>query len=217
MSVNRIARITFAVIGLSVAMIATSDARIRPRVVATTRQFDTEEGANLYFGLGVQDYEIMDADYDGLNQLDDGGAFMLGGSYGVARGTSLFLEIAASEHPTALGDHVYGTGMVGAKFAPNSRNSNQWQPYGKLSFGAMFLFEDGSRRPCECDISYTGPAASIAFGLDRFVSPTVALFGEFGFTAGLLDVQYVDYDEYELADDIDVTSGRVQFGLRFRL
>lgn len=217
MSVNRVARITFAVIGFSMAMISTSDARIRPRTSPHAGSFDSEEGISLYVGLGNQDYKIMDADYDGLDQLDDGGALLIGGSAGVAPGASLFIEIAASEHPTTLGDHIYGTAMAGGKFAPNSRNGNAWQPYGKLSVGAMFLEESDSRRHCNCDISYVGPAIGLAFGLDKFVSPSVALFGEIGITAGLLNTQFVEYDEYELADDIDVTSGRVQFGLRFRL
>ena len=139
MSVFRSMRIAFAAVGITIALIATSDARIRPRAPLPTRTFDSEEGVSLYFGLGAQDYEIMDADYDGLDQLDDGGALLIGGSAGVAPGASLFVEIAASEHPTTLGDHIYGTAMAGGKFAPNSRHGRQWQPYGKLSLGAMFL------------------------------------------------------------------------------
>lgn len=217
MSARRSIKIAFATMGFTLAMLATSDARIRPRTAPPARNFDSEEGVSLYVGLGSQDYEIMDADYDGLDQLDNGGALLIGGSAGVAPGASLFIEIAASEHPTTLGDHIYGTAMAGGKFAPNSRNGNAWQPYGKLSVGAMFLEESDSRRQCDCEVSYVGPAIGLAFGLDKFVSPTVALFGEVGFTAGLLNTQFVEYDEYELADDIDVTSGRVQFGLRFRL
>jgi hypothetical protein len=204
-------------VGFTLALIATSDARIRPRTAPLALSFDSEEGISLYLGLGSQGYEILDTDYDGLDQLDDGGALLIGGSAGVAPGASLFVEIAASEHSTTLGDHIYGTAMAGGKYAPNSRNGNEWQPYGKLSVGAMFLEESDSRHHCDCNVSYVGPAIGFAFGLDKFVSPSVALFGEVGLTAGLLNTQFVEYDEYELADDIDVTSGRVQFGLRFRL
>jgi hypothetical protein len=217
MSVSQSIRVAFAVTGFTLAMIATSDARIRPRTALPTRSFDSEEGISLYFGLGTQDYEVMDTDYDGLDQLDDGGALLIGASAGVGPGASLFVEVAASEHPTTLGDHIYGTAMVGGKFAPNSRHGKQWQPYGKLSLGAMFLEESDSRHHCDCDVSYAGPAIGLAFGLDKFVSPSVALFGEVGLTAGLLNTQFVEYDEYELSDEIDMTSGRLQVGLRFKL
>ncbi len=214
-------RIVLTTVVFCVATTATTDARIRAREVPMTRPGNSEEGVSLYGGLGIQDYEIEDIDYEGLSQLDDGGSFLLGAGVGVSQGTSLYLELAASEHPTIYGDHVFGTGMVGVKFAPNSRNVRQCQPYGKLGLGAMFLFQDrtwfhnGSHH--RDDISYTGPAIGMALGIDQFVGDRVALFGEVGLNAGFLDKQFVDYDEYELIDDIDVTSARVQFGMRFRL
>lgn len=67
------------------------------------------------------------------------------------------------------------------------------------------------------DNSYVGPTVGIALGIDHFIGRRTAIFGEVGMTSGQLDTRIINDEEFELADDTDVTSGRVQFGLRLRL
>ena len=52
---------------------------------------------------------------------------------------------------------------------------------------------------------------------DWFISRRTALFGEVGLLFGKFDRIAIDGDDYDLADDIGVSSGRVLFGIRFRL
>jgi len=222
MRVTRSLQIAAAVTGFCLAMIATSDARIRKGSEAA-RASDgySQRGIQLYAGFGGQNYEIEDLDYAGLDQLDGGGSFFLGLGIGIDPKLSLYFEGNASEHPTALGDVVFGTGMVGVKYTPNTGHRHMWQPYGKLALGGMFLFDDESpyriHNRHNDDNGFVGPAASITLGIDHFIGRRTAIFGELGLTAGQLETRIIDDYEYELRDDIDVTSGRVQFGLRFRL
>ena len=218
---NRSIKIAAIVTGFCLAMMATADARIRKNDLVDSHNDFTQRGVQLYAGFGAQDYEIEDMDYAWLNQLEDGGSFFFGVGVGIDRGLSLYFEGNASEHPTQLGDVVFGTGMVGVKYAPNSGHRHMWQPYGKVALGGMFLFEDESpykiRDRHSDDNGYLGPAAGIALGIDHFIGRRTAIFGEIGMTSGQLDTRIIDDEEFELQDDIDVTSGRVQFGLRFRL
>lgn len=221
MIVSRSLKIAVAVAGFCLAMAATSDARIRKGELVDPHKDYTQRGFQLYAGFGAQGYEIEDADYSALDQLDDGGSFFFGAGLGLDRGVSLYFEGNASEHPTQLGDVVFGTGMVGLKYAPNSGHRHLWQPYGKFALGGMFLFEDESayeiRDRHDNDTGYMGPAVGIAFGVDHFIGRRTAIFGELGLTSGQLDKRVINDEEFDLVDDIDVTSGQVQFGLRFRL
>lgn len=221
MHVTRSLQIAMVTTGLCLAMIATSDARIRRGGGSTpARDGYTQRGVQLYAGFGAQNYKIEDIDYAGLDQLDDGGSFFLGVGVGLDPKFSLYFEGTASEHPTEIGDMVFGTGMVGVKYTPNTGHRHTWQPYGKVAVGGMFLFEDESHYRIHDhydDNGFMGPAVGIAFGLDHFVGRRTAIFGELGLTAGVLDTRIINDYEYELRDDIDVTSSRIQFGLRFRL
>lgn len=221
MLTNRRIGILLATTGFCLAFIGSADARIRQRDLVDPHKDYTQRGFQLYAGFGAQGYEIEDADYSALDQLDDGGSFFFGAGLGLDRGVSLYFEGTGSEHPTAIGDVVFGTGMVGIKYAPNSGHRHMWQPYGKFALGGMFLFEDDSpyhvRNRHDDDNGYVGPAVGIALGIDHFIGRRTAIFGEVGLTSGQLDTRVIDDEEFELADDIDVTSGRVQFGLRFRL
>ena len=127
MPFNRSLKIA-AITGFCLAMIATADARIRKNDLVDSHKDYTQRGVQLYAGFGAQDYEIEDMDYAGLNQLEDGGSFFFGVGVGIDRGLSLYFEGSASEHPTQLGDFVFGTGMVGVKYAPNSGHRHMWQP-----------------------------------------------------------------------------------------
>lgn len=219
MSVNQSMRVAFAAAGFCMAMVATADARIRKSELVDPERDYTQRGFQIYAGLGGQDYEVEDADYAALDQLDDAGAFFLGLGLGVSDNVSLYLEGNASEHPTLIGDQVFGTALVGIKYAPNSGHRNRWQPYGKFGLGGMALLEDDSHNGHHHDDAngYIGPAASLALGVDHFIGRRTAIFGEIGVTSGQLDTRVIDDQEYELMDEIDVTSSRIQFGLRFRL
>ncbi len=222
MRVTRFLQIAAIAIGLSSVMIATSEARIRRGGESTpARDGYSQRGVQLYAGFGGQNYEIEDIDYAGLDQLDDGGSFFLGVGIGLDPKFSLYFEGNASEHPTEIGDVVFGTGMVGVKYTPNTGHRNKWQPYGKVALGGMFLFEDEPHFRIHDhyndDNGFMGPAASVALGIDHFIGRRTAIFGELGLTAGQLDTRVIDDYAYELRDDIDVTSSRIQFGLRFRL
>jgi hypothetical protein len=221
MSNTRWIKIAAAVVGFCLAMAATSEGRIRKSELVDPHKDYTQRGFQLYLGFGAQDYEIEDADYGELEQLDDGASIFFGASIGLDRGVALFFEGTGSEHPTPMGDVVFGTGMIGIKYAPNSGYRHQWQPYGKFALGGVFLYEDESpykvRDRYDDDNGYAGPAVGIALGSDYFIGRRTAIFGEIGLTSGKLDKRVIDDEEYELADDIDVTSGRIQFGLRFRL
>jgi hypothetical protein len=221
MPVNRSLNLAVAAASLTLALAATSDARIRQRDLEDSHKDYTQRGVQIYAGFGAQEYEVEDIDYADLDQLDDGGAFFFGVGLGLDRGVSLYFEGTASEHPTLTGDVVFGTGMIGVKYAPNSGHRHLWQPYGKFALGGMFLFEDESpykfRDRHDDDNGYMGPAVGIALGIDHFIGRRTAIFGEIGLTSGQLDTRVIDDEEFDLVDDIDVTSGRIQFGLRFRL
>jgi hypothetical protein len=222
MHFTRSLQISAAVAGLFLAMFATSDARVRRGSdAAPGRDGYSQRGVQLYAGFGGQNYEVDDNDYAGLDQLDDGGSFFLGVGIGLDPKLSLYFEGNASEHPTELGEVVFGTGMVGVKYTPNTGHRHTWQPYGKVALGGMFLFEDESpyriHNHHHDDNGFVGPAASVALGIDHFIGRRTAIFGELGLAAGQLDTRVIDDYEYELRDDIDVTSSRIQFGLRFRL
>lgn len=214
--------IAIASLTLGMAMTTASDARIRRgEIVERERGYD-QRGIQVYAGFGMQNYEVEDYDYQELDQLDDGGSFFLGVGLGLSRTVSIYLEGSASEHPTPLGDVMFGTGMVGVKIAPNPGYRHKWQPYGKLALGGMFLYEDdpyygGFAHHHDDDNGYMGPAVGIALGVDHYLSSRTAIFGELGLTSGQLDTRVIEDEEYDLVDDIDVTSGRIQFGLRFRL
>lgn len=219
MSANQSVKLVLAVAGFCLAMVATADARIRKSELADPHKDFTQRGFQIYAGLGGQDYEVEDADYAALDQLDDAGSFFLGVGLGISDKASLYLEGNASEHPTLIGDQVFGTALVGIKYAPNSGHSHRWQPYGKFGLGGMALLEDDSHHGHHHDDAngYIGPAASLALGVDHFIGRRTAIFGEIGVTSGQLDTHVIDDQEYELMDEIDVTSSRIQFGLRFRL
>ncbi len=221
MVVHRSLRVAAVVIGLCLAMVATSEARIRRGEHEESRSGYTQRGLHIYAGLGSQGYEIEDADYDGLNQLDDGGAFSIGAGLGLSQKVSIYLEGTGSEHSTPSGDVVFGTGMLGIKYTPNTGHRHLWQPYGKFALGGIFLFEDESpyrvHDHYNDDYGYMGPAVGVAIGVDHYIGSRTALFGEFGVTSGQLDTRVINDHEFELYDDIDLTSARVQFGLRFRL
>lgn len=221
MLIGRSFHLSLVATGICLAMVATSDARIRQTGLVDSHRDFTQRGVQIYAGFGGQGYEIGDHDYAGLNQLDGGGSFFLGLGIGLDRGLALYLEGNASKHPTPTGDFVFGTGMVGIKYAPNTGPRHRTQPYGKLGLGGMILLEDDApynvRHHHSGNYGYAGPAIGVAVGLDHFVGRRTAIFGELGLTAGQLDTRIIDDHEFDLMDDIDVTSGRVQFGLRFRL
>lgn len=116
---------------------------------------------------------------------------------------------------------TFGFGQIGLKYAPNSGYRHLWQPYGKLSFGGLYLFEDQSayalRRHHDGDNGYVGHSVGMALGVDRFIGRRTALFAEAGLTTGALDTRVIDGHNSNLADDVAITSGRLQFGFRFRL
>ncbi|MEW5702818.1 MAG: hypothetical protein AB1792_11405 [Candidatus Zixiibacteriota bacterium] len=210
---------------IAVAMVtltsATADARIRYRDLRDPNMDYTQKGFQIYAGLGGQSYTIDDDDYDYLDELDSDGSFFFGLALGIDRSISLFFEGNGSEHNTPQGDMTFGYGHFGIKYAPNSGYRHLWQPYGKVSFGGVFLWEDQTRYAMrhrhEDDNGYFGPSVGLALGIDKFIGRRTALFAEVGMLSGQLDTRVINDDDYELADDIAITSGRVQFGLRFRL
>ncbi len=210
-------------IGLAVLlMIATSaDARIRHRDLRDPGRDNTQRGFQLYAGFGGQGYEIKDRDYDFLRELDSDGMFFLGAAIGLDRDLALYLEGGASEHLTPIGPVDFGHVQLGLKYAFKTGYRNPWQPYGKASVGAIALNERYTDRYSpyydDDDNGYVGPSFGLGFGIDRFISRRAAIFGEVGFLFGRFDHRVIDGREYDLYDDVGVSSGRLQFGLRLRL
>jgi hypothetical protein len=207
-----------AVLAVLVAAVP-SEARIKYKHLTDPRRDYTQRGFQLYLGFGGQGYEIRDRDYEFLDELDSDGMFFFGAALGVDRGTALYFEVTGSEHDTPLGHKVFGYGHVGVKYAPNTGYRHPWQPYGKASFGAVYLAEN-DYDDCRCsdeDDGYVGPSIGLGLGIDRFISRRAALFAEVGVIIGRFEQQIIDGEDYDLADDIGLNSGRIQFGLRFRL
>ena len=199
---------------------ASADARVRHRELRDRGRDYTQQGFQLYFGVGGQGYEIEDDDYSFLNESESDGLFFAGAALGVDRGVALYIEAAGSEHNTELGDMTFGYAHVGVKYAPSTGYEHRWQPYGKASFGGVFLVEDNDRHFMnhrDDDDGYFGPSIGLGAGTDWFISRRTALFGEVGLLLGKFDEVVIEGDDYDLADDIGISSGRVLFGIRFRL
>jgi hypothetical protein len=200
---------------------APSEARIRHRDLKDPGWDYTQQGFQLYFGFGGQGYEIEDNDYSFLDESESDGLFFVGAALGVDRGVALYFEASGSEHYTELGDMTFGYAHVGVKYAPNTGYRHRWQPYGKASFGGIFLVEDDNHHHLHCDNDdddgYFGPSIGLGAGTDYFISRRTAIFGEVGLMYGKFDHIVIDGDDHDLADDVGITSGRVLFGIRFRL
>jgi hypothetical protein len=200
---------------------APSEARIKHRDLKDPGKDYTQQGFQLYFGFGGQGYEIEDSDYSFLDETASDGLFFVGAALGVDRGTSLFFEASGSEHATELGNMTFGYAHVGVKYAPNTGYRHRWQPYGKASFGGIFLVEDDNRhrfaQHADEDDGYFGPSIGLGAGIDRFISRRTAIFGEVGLMFGKFDHIVIDGNDHDLADDVGLSSGRVMFGIRFRL
>ena len=198
---------------------APSEARIRHSDLNDPDRDYTQRGFQLYFGFGGQGYEIEDNGYSFLDERQSDGMVFVGAALGVDRGVSLYLEATGSEHTTDLGDMTFGYAHVGVKYAPNTGYRHRWQPYGKASFGGVYLVEDNSHHHHHDrdDDGYFGPSIGLGAGTDFFISRRTALFGEVGVVYGKFDHMVIDGDDRELVDDVGVTSGRVLFGIRFRL
>jgi len=210
--------IGLAAIGAVLLAAAPSEARVRQRDLSDPDRDYTQRGFQLYFGFGGQGYEISDNEYSFLDETKSDGMFFAGAALGVDRGVSLYFEATGSEHTTDLGDMTFGYAHVGVKYAPNTGYRHRWQPYGKASFGGIYLVEDNNRHLRHDDEDgYFGPSIGLGAGTDVFISRRTALFGEVGLLYGKFDHIVVDGDDRELLDDIGITSGRLQFGIRFRL
>jgi hypothetical protein len=211
----------FATVLAVLVAAAPSDAHVKRRRLKDPGRDYTQGGFQLYFGFGGQGYEIEDNDYSFLDEFDSEGLFFVGAAVGLDRGLALYFEGSGSEHDTPVGDMTFGYAHVGLKYAPNTGRRHRWQPYGKASVGAVFLFEDDDRhylrRYDRDDDGYFGPSIGLAAGVDRFISRRTALFAEVGLLFGELDHVVVDGEDVELADDVGVSSGRLLFGIRFRL
>jgi hypothetical protein len=180
----------------------------------------TQRGLQFYAGFGGQGYEIEDDDYQYLDEHSSDGMFFLGAAVGLGRNVSLYLEGAGSEHETDIGDLAFGYTHIGLKYAPGAGRGRSWQPYGKVSAGAMFLLEEDAHGGCGCrddDNGYIGPSFALGVGIDKFVSRHVALYGEVGMLMGRFNTRIVDGHDHELADEIGVSSARLQLGIRLRL
>ena len=180
----------------------------------------TQEGFQIYAGFGGQGYQTEDNDYEFLDDRGSEGMFFLGAAVGLGDEVSLFLEGAGSHHETGIGDVTFGYTHLGLKIAPATGLDRSWQPYGKISGGAMFLLE-GERHHGgwnhDDNAGYVGPSFALGIGVDKFLNRHVALYGEVGMMMGRLDTRVVDGHDYDLGDDIGVTSARLQFGIRLRL
>jgi len=211
--------IGLAAIGAILFAAAPSEARIRHRDLNDPDRDYTQRGFQLYFGFGGQGYEISDNEYSFLDETNSDGMFFAGAALGVDRGVSLYFEATGSEHTTELGDMTFGYAHVGIKYAPNTGYRHRWQPYGKASFGGIYLVEDHSHHRLHNDDEdgYFGPSIGLGAGTDYFLSRRTALFGEVGVLYGKFDHMVVDGNDRELLNDAGITSGWVQFGIRFRL
>ena len=206
-------------------LVGTLDADARTRRRRVVRDYGnayTQSGFQLYFGLGGQDYDIEGREYDMLEDIDDDEpVFFFGAAYGLDRNLALYLEFAGSEFDTRAGKMAFGYAHLGFKYAFATGPRHRWQPYAKASLGVVFLWEDDDRHYTwhheDGDEGYFGPAIGFGMGLDRFISGRTALFAEVGVLFGEFDHIVVDGKEYDLIDEIGVSSGRVLFGLRFGL
>jgi hypothetical protein len=199
-----------------------ADARVRGRrqVRRVERENYTQAGFQLYAGFGAQGYEIVDDDYEQLDDQGSEGMLFLGAAVGVSDQVAIFLEGAGSEHETDMGDVTFGYTHIGLKFAPNAGRGRSWQPYGKISVGAMFLFEEDHSHIGwyhHDDDGYAGPSATLAIGIDKFLNRHAAIYGEVGMMMGRFDSRIVDGHDHELADKFGATSAKLQLGIRFRL
>ncbi|GAB4329342.1 MAG: hypothetical protein Kow0074_25840 [Candidatus Zixiibacteriota bacterium] len=210
-------------VGLSVILMTASsaDARVKYRERHHRGIDYTQRGFQLYAGFGGQGYEIQNRNYDFLREHESDGMFFLGAAVGLDRNLALYLEGSGSEHDTPIGPVDFGYLHLGLKYAFQTGYAHPWQPYGKLSAGAMYLHERYFDRYAahydEDDNGYVGPSLGLGFGVDRFISRRAAIFGEIGFLFGRFDQRIIDGHEYDLYDDVGVSSGRIQFGLRLRL
>jgi hypothetical protein len=221
MNKTRTALITICVLIVgSLLTAASSDARVRHRARPRANQEYTQSGFQLYAGFGGQGYEIEDNDYAFPDERSSEGMFFLGAAVGLGINLSLFLEGAGSQHETDIAEVSFGYTHIGLKFAPNACRGRSWQPYGKISAGAMFLLEGD---PCghgwyhDDNNGYIGPSFALGIGVDKFLSRHAALYGEVGMMMGRFDTRVVNGHDHELADDIGVTSARLQFGVRLKL
>jgi len=200
---------------------APSEARIRHRDLRDQGRDYTQQGFQLYLGFGGQGYQIEDNGYSFLDEKQSDGMVFFGAALGVDPSVSLYFEATGSDHTTELGDMTFGYAHVGVKYAPNTGYRHRWQPYGKASFGGVYLMEDhnnhGLHHDNDDEDGYFGPSIGLGAGTDYFLSRRTAIYGEVGLLYGKFDHITVHGDEHELADDIGVSSGRVQFGIRFRL
>ncbi|MEW5874129.1 MAG: hypothetical protein AB1752_02970 [Candidatus Zixiibacteriota bacterium] len=198
-----------------------ADARMRPRHRDMSDPYRdyTQGGVSLYAAFGGQGYEIHDDDYADFEDYEDRGFFSLGLGIGLDRRTSLFVEGIGSEHDSPVGDLSFGHLHLGIKYAPNTGPDHKWQPYGKASVGASFLMEDDREYDGRHhgDNGFMGPSFGLGLGIERFVSRRAALFGEAGMIWTEFNQAIIDGEDYDLLDDFNTTSGRLQFGLRFRL
>lgn len=199
-----------------------TEAKIRHRRPSRepVRESFNQGGFQLYAGLGGQGYQIEDSDYEFLDDRGSEGMFFLGAAVGLGDEVSLFVEGAGSQHQTDIGDVTFGYTHVGLKVAPSASSGRSWQPYGKISAGAMFLLEDNQSHDSwhhhDRD-GYSGPSVALTIGVDKFLSRHAALYGELGAMMGRLDTRVIDGRDRNLADNIGVTSARLQFGIRVRL
>lgn len=221
-------RQTLLVIGVAAVgallMTTTCEARIRYRGRYSDRYRDnteyTQSGLQLYAGFGGQGYEIEDRDYNYLDPHSSEGMLFLGAAVGLSRSVALYIEGSGSQHETDMGDYTFGYTHVGLKYAPNSNRRSSWQPYGKVSVGAIYLLQDHwHERGWNHDDNngYVGPSFAFGLGVDKFVNRHVAFYGEAGMLMGKFDRRTGDGYDYELGNDIGVASARLQFGIRVRL
>jgi hypothetical protein len=220
--ITKIGGIAATVLAVVLMIAPDAGARIKFRNLEDKKRDYTQRGLQIYAGIGSQSYNIDEESHQYLEDLnDDRGLGFVGVAIGLDRGLALFLEGSGSEHHTAIGDVTFGNAHVGFKFAFATGHRHMWQPYAKASIGATFLMEDGRRRFShhrdDDDNGYFGPSLGFAAGLDRFIGRRTALFGEIALITGEFQQIVIDGKEHDLAHDIGVTSGKVQFGIRFRL
>jgi hypothetical protein len=210
--------------GIVLSLLTTTSIEARIRDHRSRRHIErnhyTQAGLQLYAGFGGQGYQIEDNDYAFLDDRGSEGMFFLGAAVGLGDEVSLFLEGAGSHHETGIGDISFGYTHLGLKVAPATGLDRSWQPYGKISGGAMFLLEGDrhhGRWTDDDNDGYVGPSFALGIGVDKFLSRNLALYGEVGMMMGRLDTRVVDGHDYDLADNIGMTSAKLQFGIRLRL
>jgi hypothetical protein len=219
----KIAGIGMAALATVLMIAPDAGARIKYRDLEDKKNDYTQRGIQLYAGLGNQRYDIEESFDQSLEDVDDdNGLFFIGVAIGLDRGLALFIEGVGSEHETRKrGDVVFGHAHIGIKYAFATGHRHMWQPYAKASIGGTFLWFDDdrhfNRHSKKDDSGYIGPSLGFGAGVDRFIGRRTALFAEIGVTVGEFDQIVIDGKKHNLPHDIGINSGRIQFGLRYRL